>query len=82
MIVGTQSSRLVRIAGVKAAPSITPITADMGGRTTVGAAIGARRIAAIVQKVIGPSIQGSGNVSALKIAPPMKPRIRAAANLA
>ena len=66
---------------MKPAPSSTPITITMGGRTTAGAAIGAESSAASVHSVIGPSIQGSGSCSRAKPQPPAMPSASAAANL-
>ncbi len=42
---------------------MTPMIADMGERMTPGAATGTRTSAAMVQKVMAPSIQGSGSLS-------------------
>ena len=60
-MVGSQFGICATISGLKPEPSITPITADMGGRITGGAATGARAMAAAVQNTIDPSIQGNGS---------------------
>jgi hypothetical protein len=76
--VGIQLGSCATIAGVKPAPSSTPITMVMGGRTTAGAAIGARKSAATVHTIIGPSIQGRGSCRREKIQPPAAPSASAA----
>ena len=58
--VGSQFGNCAIRSGRKPEPSMTPITADIGGRITGGAATGAREIAAAVQNTIEPSIQGRG----------------------
>ena len=78
-MVGIQLGSWATTAGVKPAPRSTPITMVIGGRTTAGAAIGARNSAATVHTVIGPSIQGSGSCRRAKLHPPAAPSASAAA---
>ena len=64
-------------SGLKAEPSITPITIVMGGRMTGGAATGSFPSAASVQNSIGPIIQGRGMLRRWKSNAPARPRASA-----
>jgi hypothetical protein len=57
---------------------MTPRITSIGGRIATGEAIGALASAAIVQKVIDPSMNGSGELIVLKTYPPAAPRRSAA----
>jgi hypothetical protein len=80
--VGIQCPTLSMICGVNPTPSITPITIVIGGRTALGAFIGARRRDARVQAVMEPSIHGKGRPALAKSHPPIPPTRRANRNRA